>query len=161
MYGWMYTNFVFYLWPAFLLFWRQPPVVINIQKRLLAWPAAQLTCFTFTKNRENQELVFQNRTSRWHSQRSRKKWYSWRQLRKRTGVTPLGHGAGEARDPTLLWWLANVNQNIGKSVTRFKLQMSGLGGIEGGRGSRRPHLIVMVGLPARGKTYIAKKLARW
>ena len=39
--------------------------------------------------------------------------------------------------------------------------MSGMGsGIEGGRGSRRPHLIVMVGLPARGKTYIAKKLAR-
>ena len=50
--------------------------------------------------------------------------------------------------------------------------MSGFGGVEGapggvggGRGGveggRRPHLIVMVGLPARGKTYIAKKLARW
>ena len=41
----------------------------------------------------------------------------------------------------------------------------GLGGGGGGRGGveggRRPHLIVMVGLPARGKTYIAKKLARW
>ena len=41
----------------------------------------------------------------------------------------------------------------------------GLGGGAGGRGGveggRRPHLIVMVGLPARGKTYIAKKLARW
>ena len=39
--------------------------------------------------------------------------------------------------------------------------MSGMGsGIEGGRLIRRAHLIVMVGLPARGKTYIAKKLAR-
>ena len=43
----------------------------------------------------------------------------------------------------------------------------GLGAGGGGRGGagveggRRPHLIVMVGLPARGKTYIAKKLARW
>ena len=28
-------------------------------------------------------------------------------------------------------------------------------------GRSEPHVIVMVGLPARGKTYIAKKLARW
>ena len=31
----------------------------------------------------------------------------------------------------------------------------------GGPGRGSPHLICMVGLPARGKTYIAKKLARY